>query len=201
MADLEGVIMPDKSGVAKRREEIRQEHWPNEDLWTGEKEKGWFPAPRTLPLILGLLSSKNISNKKDPSSVYLELLSRQRGEGVIEMTLEGEHAFAAGYEGNRAVRTWQERMKILEDKGFIRTVQVGNQRYKYVAIIHPTTVIQQLRDKKLIPDIWWYAYVACKRETKEATFEQRAKQKVAAQKIVPIVPSTQTHTRQKVRTK
>ena len=78
-------LMPAKSGVAKRREEIRQEYWPHEDLWTGEREIGWFSVPRSLPLVLALLSSKEISGGKDPSFVYLELLSRQRGEGVIEM--------------------------------------------------------------------------------------------------------------------
>jgi hypothetical protein len=50
-----------KSGIAARREELRNQYWPTEDLWTGEHEKGWFPAPRTLPLILTLLSSKQIS--------------------------------------------------------------------------------------------------------------------------------------------
>jgi hypothetical protein len=200
MADSREVNMPDKSGVAKRREEIRQEHWPNEDLWTGEKEKGWFPVPRTLPLILGLLSSKSISNKKDPSTVYLDLLSRQRGEGVIEMAHENNHAFAAGYEGNRAVRTWQERMKILEDSGFILTVPVGNQRYRYVAIVHPTTAIQQLRDKKRIPDNWWNAYIANKRETKEPTYAEREKKKTAAQKVVPIATAVKIPIRKRART-
>jgi hypothetical protein len=115
--------MAEKSGVAKRREDIRLQHFAAEDLWTGEGEKGWFSVPRSLPLVLALLSSKEISKKHDPSFVYLELLSRQRGEGVIEMAHEEEHAFAAGYVGTRAVRTWQERMKILEENGFIRTRQ------------------------------------------------------------------------------
>jgi hypothetical protein len=179
----------EKSGVAKRREELRKQYWPDEDLWTGEKEKGWFPAPRTLPLILSLLASKHISPKKqDPSSVYLDLLSRQRGEGIVEMGHEADHAFASGYEGRRAVRTWQERMELLVDNGFIKTVEVGNQRFKYIAIIHPTIAIQRLREKKIIPDNWWNAYVARKLETKEATHEQREKRKESAQKVVSLVP-------------
>jgi hypothetical protein len=193
--------MSQKSGVAARREELRRQYWPDEDLWTGENEKGWFPAPRTLPLILGLLSSKHISQKKDPSSVYLDLLSRQRGEGIIEMGHEAEHAFAAGYEGKRAMRTWQERMKILEDNGFIRTVEVGNQRYKYVAIVHPTTAIQRLRDNQKIPDKWWNAYIARKIETKEPTHEQRLKKKEAAEKVVPMVPPAKAPAAKKVRGK
>jgi hypothetical protein len=181
--------MADKSGVAKRREEIRVQHFAKEDLWTGEGEKGWFSVPRTLPLVLAVLSSKEISEEHDPSSVYLELLSRQRGEGVIEMGHEAEHAFASGYVGSRAVRTWLERMKILEDNGFIRTLQVGNQRYKYVAIVHPTTAVQQLRNKKKVDENWWNAYLANKRESKEPTFEQRELKKAAAQKVVSM-PAT-----------
>jgi hypothetical protein len=180
--------MADKSGVAKRRDEIRVQHFAKEDLWTGEGEKGWFSVPRTLPLVLALLSSKEISKKHDPSSVYLELLSRQRGEGVIEMGHETEHAFASGYVGSRAVRTWLERMKILEDNGFIRTLQVGNQRYKYVAIVHPTTAVQQLRSKKKVNENWWNAYLANKRESKEPTFEQRELKNAGAQKVV-LMPS------------
>jgi len=193
--------MSEKSGIAKRREEIRKEHWPNEDLWTGEKEKGWFPVPRSLPLVLALLKSKQISGKKDPSSVYLELLSRQRGEGVIEMMHENDHAFAAGYEGTRAVRTWQERMKVLEANGFIQTKQVGNQRYKYVAIVHPTTAVQRLRNKGKVPDNWWNAYNASKRETKEATHEQREKEKVNAKKLVTINPKLTIPVQKKARSK
>ncbi len=179
----------EKSGIAARREELRKQYWPDEDLWTGEKEKGWFPAPRTLPLILSLLASKHISPKKqDPSSVYLDLLSRQLGEGIVEMGHEADHAFASGYEGRRAARTWQERMELLVANGFVKTLEVGNQRFKYVAIIHPTTALQRLRDKKRIPDKWWNAYVARKLETREATHEQREKRKENAQKVVPLVP-------------
>ncbi len=181
--------MAEKSGAAARREEIRKHYWPDEDLWTGEKEVGWFPSPRTLPLILSILSSKEISGKKDPSSVYLDLMSRQRGEGVIEMGHEADHAFASGYEGRRAVRTWQERTRSLEDNGFIKTADVGNQRFKYVAIVHPTTAIQRLRDKKKILDRWWNAYIARKLETREATHEQREKKRADARKVVPLIPS------------
>jgi len=99
------------------------------------------------------------------------------------------------------VRIWQERMKILEDNGFIKTVEVDNQRFKYVAIIHPTTAVQRLRDNKGIPDKWWNANVARKLETKEATHEQREKKKASAQKVVPLIPSTKTHGQKKVRSK
>ena len=184
--------MPERTGIAARREEIRKQYWPNEDLWTGKKpEKGWFPAPRTFPLILSLLSSKRISQKKDPSMVYLELMSRQRGEGIVEMGHEADHAYASGYEGRRAVRTWQERMKILEENGFIKTERVGN-RFKFVAIIHPTAAVQRLREGGKIPENWWRAYIDRKLETKEPTYEQRKKKEIG-QKVVQLGASARPH--------
>src|SRR5437870_3698938 len=53
------------SGSA-RRLAARQEFWPNDTAWTGENEKGWFRAPRTLPLLLALIASKQVSGNTDP---------------------------------------------------------------------------------------------------------------------------------------
>lgn len=157
----------------KRRQELKQSFWgDSNEFWTGKDEKGWFPAPRTLPLILSLLAQKSISKGKDPSPVYLELFSRLIDNGIIEMESELTHAYNAGYEGQRALRTWQERMAILDQVGFIRTVKVGNESYKFVALVHPTLAIQKLRDAKKIPDAWWNAYCARKSQTKEAHYEQ-----------------------------
>jgi hypothetical protein len=159
----------------ERRAKLREQFWPNEDAWTGEGERGWFRAPRTLPLILALLSSKELSGNCDPSSVYMELLARHIGQGVIEMSNEGDHAYAAGYASNRGIQTWRERMKLLEQNGFIRTKKIGNQRYKYVLLVHPGTALQRLRDAHKIPDLWWDTYRARQSETKELSYEDRQK--------------------------
>ena len=171
----------------EQREKLRQQFWPSEDAWTGENEKGWFYAPRTLPLILGLIASKELSGKCDPTRVYLELWSRHMSGGVIEMKHEGEHSYAAGYFGNRGIHTWQERMKILEKNGFIKTRHIGNERYKYVLLVHPTAAVQKLRDagKGSVSGQWWDTYCARQIETKEPTYEERKKAK-AASKVVTI---------------
>lgn len=167
------MVVPKKTKRYQQRERWKGEFWPSEIAWTGDDEKGWFRAPRTLPLVLQLLGSKQLSGNIDPSSVYLELLARHIDNGVVEMAHEADHAFAAGYAGTRAVRTWQERMKVLEDLGFIRTRQIGNQRYKYVLIVHPTVAIQRLYEANKISPQWWDAYRARQIETKEALFEDR----------------------------
>jgi len=130
-------------------------------------------APRTLPLLLSLLGEKDLSGSQDPTKVYVELLARHMDSGVIEMGHEAEHAFAAGYEGPRAVRTWQERMRILERLGFIRARRAANQDFKYVLLVHPTAVVQQLRATGKVSDDWWNTYRARQLATKEATYETR----------------------------
>src|SRR4051812_36323477 len=124
----------------EKREFIKAEHWSKDEGWTGMNELGWFKAPRTLPHLLSALSFKALSGNKDPSTTYLELLSRHVDTGVIEMVSEADHAYGAGYSGSRAVRTWQERMKILENLGFIKSKKIGNQQYRYVLLVHPTKI-------------------------------------------------------------
>jgi hypothetical protein len=98
------------SNADKQTEQIRNEYWPTEDVWIAKEEVGYFRAPRTLPLILHLLRLKEIRGKHDPTSVYLELWSRDFGQGLITMVSEQEHAYAAGYIGPRGLRSWQDRL-------------------------------------------------------------------------------------------
>jgi hypothetical protein len=153
--------MSDYKKKAKlKREKLRDEYWPNEPAWLKENETGWFAAPRYLPLLLSLLGSKEISGNRDASRVYLELYSRHRDSGIVEMDDERQHAFAAGYEGSRALRTWQERMEILEKHGFIKKKAIGNQPYKYVLLVHPKAVIRALHAAGMTNPQWWDTYRA-----------------------------------------
>jgi hypothetical protein len=162
---------------SERREQLRKEYWKEEEPWTGENEKGWFRALRTLPFVLGLLSSKSLSGNSDPTKVYLEILARHIDGGVVEMTNEADHAYAAGYIGTRGVRSWQERMQILEKLGFIKTKHIGNQRYRYVLLVHPTVAVQLLRDAGKVDQLWWDTYRARQIEVKEESYEDRRRKK------------------------
>ena len=157
-----------RTSGSERRENLRQQLWPKETCWTGENERGWFKAPRTLPLLLGLLGSKEISGNQDPAPAYVELLARHLGEGVIEMSPEADHAFAAGYYGPRGVRTWRERMRILQEAEFIRVAKKGNREFGYVLLVHPAVAVQRLHDAGRVPDQWMQDYATRRIETKEA---------------------------------
>ncbi|HUK31198.1 MAG TPA: hypothetical protein VLV89_08790 [Candidatus Acidoferrum sp.] len=159
------------------RELIRKKLWPGDDAWTGENEKGFFQSPRTLPLIMLLISMKRIGTKGNAARVYLELWSRHMGGGVIEMKHEGEHAYAAGYVGNRAMRTWRDHMVLLEKNGFIKIKGSGNQRFKYVLLLHPTAVVEKLRLENKVDPHWLGTYELRQIETKEPTYAARMRAK------------------------
>jgi len=99
------------------------------------------------------------------------------GEGLIEMKEPEMHAYCAGYWGSRGVRTWQERMRILEDLGFIKIKPAGNRVYGYVLLVHPTSVIEKLETQKKLPPNWLDGYSVRQIETKETTIEERKQAK------------------------
>ena len=158
-----------RTGGSGRRLAAKMEFWPNEIAWTGENEKGWFRAPRTLPLVLALLASKKVSGNTDPTRAYVELLARHIDEGVIQMATDEEHAFAAGYDGNRGVRSWRERMRLLEKIGVIKIKKMGAKHFAYVLLVHPNVFIASLREAGKVDDEWLLNYRHRRLETGEVS--------------------------------
>ncbi|MGH7551588.1 MAG: hypothetical protein ACREMQ_01005, partial [Longimicrobiales bacterium] len=95
------------------------------------------------------------------------------------MSTEEEHAYASGYEGARGVRSWRERMRILETNGFIRVKAMANRRYAYVLLVHPEAALDRLRAEKRVPDAWWEAYRDRRLETGETAVAGEAEEPVA----------------------
>ena len=158
-------------GTARRRA-IRNRYWADIRPWTGENEKGWFRAPRTLPLLLALLSSKSVSGNTDPTRVYLELLARHIDGGVVQMTTDEEHAYGSGYEGARGVRSWRERMRILEAAGAIHVQTIGAKRFGYALLVHPADFVARLREQGKVSPEWWEAYRHRQTETGELSIDE-----------------------------
>ena len=181
-----------KTANQEKREAYKEEFWPNEIAWTGDtRQAGWFRAPRTIPLILSLLSNKKTTGSNlDPGRVYLELLGRHRDSGVIEMASEGDHSYAAGYEGSRGVRTWKERMKLLETLGFTKSRKAGNQQYKFVLLVHPAIAVQRLHEKGLVDEDWFSTYRARQIDTKEPDHDDLiASHKKPEEIVIPPPPA------------
>lgn len=181
--------MPNKTKGAEKREKFRQSLFPGEEAWIGEAETGWFRAPRTLPLVLSLIDAKDLSGKARTSNVYLELWARHMGEGLIEMKEPESHAYFAGYLGSRGVRTWQERMRLLEKMGFIKVKPAGNRTYGYVLLVHPANIVEKLNVQGKLPANWMDQYTIRQIETKERTLAERKQAREAAAKVVHLKDS------------
>lgn len=146
-----------------KRTALRERLFPGEIAYE-PPEKGFIKATRALPLVLGLLGSKEISGDKDPSRVYLELLGRCMDSGIVELGSEAEHAYAAGYTTDRGVRTWRERMEVLEQAGFIKTKGLPAQKRKWVLIVDVDLAVERLQKTKKVPAEWTELYESRKHE-------------------------------------
>ena len=147
--------------IADRRRMLRDSLWPGATkiVWTRHTDDGYSTVPRTIPMIMTLINllEKNV----DASRVYGELWSRVSDEGFIEMVDEDEHAYACGYVTPRSARSWQERMDVLVDLGFIKAKPKAGWKYGYVLLVHPHDVVETLMKTrgKDIPEGWRSLYL------------------------------------------
>lgn len=175
-----------KQSKSEERTKLREALWPNDEaIWTGENEKGWFRAPRTLPLILAVLDSKEISGNKKPSLVYVELLSRHLDNGIVAIAHEADHALATGYSNARGKRSWEERMEILEKSGFIKSKGSGARKFKQVLLVHPDFAFRRLIEQKKVPDDIWHEYQKRQIDSRAVPFHEQNKVVSVGQKKKP----------------
>ena len=143
---------PRITNAQRRRLKLRDELWPDvteEQLWSRTSFVGFTTIPRTLSLILQIIDSLD---KKTAGRVYLDLWCRAFDDYVLEIRDEYEAAFSSGYEGQRAIRTWRERLDVLERLGFIRTRKTPHGSYRYVLILEPHQVIADLQTQGKISE-------------------------------------------------
>lgn len=146
---------------AQKREQLRDTLWPDSgsNVWNRKENKGFTTIPRLLSIVMALISE--LSPQRDPSKVYFELWTRAFDEGLVTVSDESEHAFCAGYTGNRAVRTWKERVLTLIELGFIKAMPHGNREYGHILLLDPLRVCCELRKsgKFKVTDEWWSVFV------------------------------------------
>lgn len=142
----------------RRRLRLRQEVWPDlkaDVLWDRSKFTGFTTIPRTLSLIARIIDTLD---KKTAGPVYFDMWCRSFDDYVLEVRDEYEAALASGYEGQRAIRTWRERVRILEDHGFIKATRLSHGPYRLVLILDPHPVVETLNAKQLIRPELMQAY-------------------------------------------
>ena len=145
-----------KAKKNKQRAERKRELWPDGIAWEASEEKGYFCAPRTLPFLLRAMGDKKINGKSvDLRGVYLELHANHYGDGIVELGIEEDHAYAGKCS---SVKEWRKKLNLLESAGFIRTKAKGKRPYAYVLLEHPTIVMELLHRQGKLPEELWTAY-------------------------------------------
>ena len=94
-------------------------------------------------------------DKKNAARVYFHFWCHSFDDYVIEVKDEYEAAFSSGYEGQRAIRSWRERVEILENLGFVKTYKASHGAYRLVLILEPHAVIEGLHKKGLLKEDMW----------------------------------------------
>ena len=133
--------------------ELRTKLWPEvkeEDLWPRKKQIGFVMIPRTMPLILRIMDC--MAKGKPISRTYLDLWCRARNECLVKLEKHTQMAFYSGYSGQRAVQSWQGRLRNLEKLGFISLKPGSNGPFSFALIMNPHTVIKR-HHKDLTPGL------------------------------------------------
>ena len=139
-----------RSTASERRRQLRISLWPDlteNSLWLRTQRSGFTTIPRAMPLIGQILDQ--VSGKGFPLlSTYLTLWCWVFDEGIVEVRNPREFAYEAGFSGPRAEVTWRNRMKRLEELGFIRSKPGLGGDFQYVVILNPLHRIKEIYDDR-----------------------------------------------------
>lgn len=143
----------------RRNEKLREWIWPASAgrAWPHGAGETWFELPRYFPALLRLLSSKALRGDRDLSRTYLSLFALHEG-GVVELGEEGRHAELAGFTASpRGIKSWRERMRLLEALGFLRIAPRATRPYGFVLLLDPLPVVEALwNDGRLDTGDWTF---------------------------------------------
>lgn len=148
------MITPNKkqvSKIQKQKAALRASLWPELDekkLWVYKNTGGWLNIPRAMPLLLRIMDT--MSKGKPVSQTYLDLWCRTFNDSFVIANKPTEMAFYSGFNGERAVRTWIDRIGILAKLGFIVVKDGPSGPISYILILNPFLVLKECQTKGAI---------------------------------------------------
>ena len=131
--------------IGARTAALRKQHFPDmgdEELWQHAKYPGFTPVPRTMPIIMNIID--DLTKGKPASMTYFSLWCKSFEEMYVNLSSAEDLAFYSGFTGQRAVRTWRERMESLARLGFVKTAPGPRGGMSHAAIPNPHFVIRRL---------------------------------------------------------
>jgi hypothetical protein len=154
------VIKKVSNSSTERRKRMRSNLWPeikDDMLWLRSTHVGFTTIPRTMSLIGRIMNI--MSGKGFPVfETYLTLWCWVFDEAFVEIRNPKEFAYESGFSGPRGEATWRNRMRRLENLGFIAIKSGIASDFQYILIFNPIKVIKQAYKDKL-DDISYNALV------------------------------------------
>lgn len=146
--------------ILRKQIEARSKLWPDlhlASLWSMDNE-GWVALPRLMPLMMSIMD--DLSGKGFPvGRTYLEMWARLRDEQFLTLNRPEEMAFHAGFEGQRALRTWKDRVQRLADLGFIGLKPGPLGDLSYAIFYNPYHVVKRAHLAGKVQEKKWQALV------------------------------------------
>lgn len=147
------------NAILRRQLEIRKRLWPEvstDMTWNRLARDGFVTMPRAMPLIMRIMDY--LSGKGSPVSlVYLDIWCRSFDEAFLQITKAEEMATYSGFTGQRAVRTWKERLAKLVELGFINIKYGLTKNVQFALIMNPYHVIAKAYAAEEVPVEMWNA--------------------------------------------
>lgn len=147
--------------ILNRQLEARAKIWPDitgHMLWERNIRDGFATVPRALPLIMNIMDE--LAGKGFPvGQTYFEMWCRLYDELFLTLNRPEEMAFFAGFTGQRAVRTWKDRVKRLAQLGFIDVKSGPLGEMSYAIFFNPYHVIKRAYLKKQVTEDKYRALV------------------------------------------
>lgn len=126
-------------------------------LWHMDNE-GWVAVPRLMPLMMSIMD--DLSGKGYPvGQTYLEMWCRLREEQFLTLNRPEEMAFHAGFEGQRALRTWKDRVQRLANLGFIGLKSGPLGDLSYAVFYNPYHIIKRAFLNGQVQERKWQALI------------------------------------------
>ncbi len=130
--------------------DLRAKLWPEIDfdkqLWHRKTNDGFITMPRTMPLIVSIID--DLSKGGPAGSTYMELWCRTYDEMYVSLSKSKEIAFHSGFTGQRAERTWAEKIRKLDELGFISVKPGQSGPLSHALVLNPYMTIKRLYDAK-----------------------------------------------------
>lgn len=146
--------------ILKRQIQARSRLWPDleEQLLWGMDNEGWVAVPRLMPLMMSIMD--DLSGKGFPvSRTYFEMWARLRDEQFLTLNRPEEMAFHTGFEGQRALRTWKDRVQRLSNLGFIGLQSGPLGDLSYAVFYNPYHVVKRAYLAGNVQDRKWQALI------------------------------------------